>query len=58
MSNIGLEGTAYYAGLIIALAEGLGQGFFGPLGKKRAFYAILVFCKGYFLVFSSNLSNF
>ena len=35
-----LEGTARYAGFLLAPAEGFGfrpKPFFGPLGKKRAF---------------------
>ena len=31
-----LEGTARYAGLLLAPAEGFGRGFFCPSGKKRA----------------------
>ena len=57
-----LEGTARYAGLLLAPAEGFGRarGFFCPSGKKRAFDAI-----GHFwclvvtsVTFSSNLINF
>ena len=30
-----LEGKARYTGLLLAAAEGLGQGFFLPFGKKN-----------------------
>ena len=56
-----LEDTARYAGLLLAPAEGFGRGFFCPLGKKRAFYAVLAhfWCPVVTVVtFSSNLSNF
>ena len=54
-----LEGTARYAGLLLATAEGFGrgQGFFCPSGKKRAFNAVCVYFRP-FLVFSSNLVTF
>ena len=51
-----LEDTARYVGLLLAPAEGFDRGFFGPSGKKRAFYAVLAqFWQ--FLVFSSNHGN-
>ena len=34
-----LEDTARYAGQLLTPAEGFGQGFFCPSGKKRALYA-------------------
>ena len=47
--------TACYAGLLLAPAEGFGQGFFCPSGKKRE----PIFGKFFGPVtFSSNLSNF
>ena len=52
-----LEGTACYAGLLIAPVEGFGQGLFCPLGTKRAFHAVCVWFRP-FLVFSSNLLIF
>ena len=58
---IGLEGTARYAGLLLAPAEGLwpqAKTFCWPFGQKnRAFYAVLAYFSPW-LVFSSNLSNF
>ena len=56
-----LEDMARYAGLLLASAEGLGRGFFCPLGQKRAYYADLAhfWCPVVTLVtFSSNRSNF
>ena len=59
-----LEGTARYAGLLLAPVEGFGRGFFCPSSKKRAYYAVLAhfwqfLCPVINLVtFSSNLSNF
>ena len=56
---IELEGTARYAGLLLAPAEGFGlrPRLFLPFGKKRAYYAVLAnFWQ--FLVSSSNLANF
>ena len=53
-----LEGTARYAGLLLAPAEGFGlrpRLFFGK--KKEGFYAVFAYFRP-FLVFSSNLSNF
>ena len=59
-----LEGRARYAGLILAPAEGFGQGFFGPSGKKELF-TLFVPILGHFwcsvvtsVTFSSNLCNF
>ena len=56
---------ACYAGLVLAPAEGFDWGFFGPLGKKRAYYAVLahfwqfLVCLVVTLVTcSSNLRNF
>ena len=53
------KGMARYAGQLLAPAEGLafGRGFFCPLGKKRAYYAVLAHFRP-LLVFSSNLTNF
>ena len=48
---------ARYAGLLLAPAEGFGQGFFCPSGKKSAYYAVLAYF-WQFLVSSSNLGNF
>ena len=56
-SNNELEDTARYAGLLLAPAEGFGRGFFCPVGKKRAYYAVLAHF-WHFLVSSSNLGNF
>ena len=39
----GLEGTAHYAGLLLAPAEGFSQVFFLPLGKKRAFHDVCAY---------------
>ena len=52
-----LEDTARYAGLLVAPAEGYGRGFFAPLGKIRAYYAVLAHFLQ-FLVSSSKLGNF
>ena len=52
-----LEDTSRYAGLLLAPAEGFGRGFFCPLGKKRAYYAVLAHFRP-FLVSSSNLGKF
>ena len=41
MLLIQLEDTARYTGLLLALAEGFGQGFICPSGKKRGYYAVL-----------------
>ena len=51
-----LEGTARYAGLLLAPAEGFGHcpRFFCPWGNRRAFNAVCAYF-GPFLVFSSNL---
>ena len=48
---------ARYVGLLLAPAKGFGRGFFRPSGKKRAYYAVLVFF-WQFLGSSSNLDNF
>ena len=55
----GLEGTARYAGLLLAPAEGFGlrPRLFLPFGQKRAYYAVLAHF-WQFLVSSSNLGNF
>ena len=59
-----LEDTARYAGLLLAPAEGFGQGFFYPSGKKRAFMLFWpnfgnFWCSVVNVVtFSSNLNNF
>ena len=50
-----LEGTARYAGQLLALA--FGRGHFCPSGKTGAYYAVLGHFRQ-FLVISSNLSNF
>ena len=54
---------ARYAGLLLAPAESFARGFFCPLGKKRAWYAVLPIL-GHFwcsvvtlITFSINLSN-
>ena len=52
-----LEDTARYAGLLLPPAGGFGQGFFWPLAKKMAYYAVWGHFRP-FLVFSSNFSNF
>ena len=54
-----LEGTARYAGLLLAPVDGFdrGQGFFCPSDKKRAFHAICAYFRP-LLVFSSNLRKF
>ena len=57
--SVTIEGTASYAGLLLAPAEGIGlrPRLFLPFGgKKRAFYAVFAFFRP-FLVFSSNLRN-
>ena len=58
-----LEGTARYAGLLLAPAEGFSQGFFAPWAKKELF-AQFVLILGQFwcpvetpIMLSSNLSN-
>ena len=55
--KIKLEDTARYAGLLLPPAEGFDQGFFCPLGKKRAYNAVLAHFR-LFLVASSNLGNY
>ena len=54
-----LEGTASYAGLLLAPAEkiGLPEAFFALWAKKRAFHTVCAYFRQ-FLVFSSNLINF
>ena len=52
--NTPLDGTARYAGLLLAPAEG--PGFLCLSGKKRAFHAVSAYFRP-FLVFSSNLRN-
>ena len=52
-----LEDTARYTGLLIAPAEGFGQGFCCPSGKKKSYYAVLAHF-WQFLVSSINLGNF
>ena len=57
----GLEGTARYAGLLLAPAKGFGQGFFWPKGLFTQFVLILrhFFCSVVTsITFSSNHSNF
>ena len=52
------------AGLLLAPAEGFGQGFFCPLVKKRAFHTVCAYFRQFlvlgltFMIVSSNLSNF
>ena len=48
-----VEGTARYAGLLLASPESLWLRLF----DKKAFYAVFAYFRQ-FLVFSSNLSNF
>ena len=55
--NRSLEGTARYAGLLLAPAEGFGRDFFCPSGKERAFHAVCSYFRP-LLVFSSNLHTF
>ena len=44
-----LEDTARYAEILLALAEGFGQGFFLALwAKKRALYAVLAHFRPFF----------
>ena len=39
-----LEGTARYAGFLLAPAEGFGQGFYCPLSKKKKLvYAVFAY---------------
>ena len=54
-----LEGTARYAGLLLAPAEGFGlrPRLFLPFGQKKSFLCSFGLLRP-FLVFSSNLSNF
>ena len=59
-----LEGTARYAGSLLAPAEGFSWSLINPLGKKSCFL-LLWFILGHFrcsvvisVTFSSNLSNF
>ena len=62
-----LEGTARYACLLLATAEGFGlrPKLFLPFGQKRAFHAVFFLILDHFrcsvvtsVVFSSNLRNF
>ena len=59
LSILGLEGTARYAYLLLAPAQGfdLLQRFFLLFGQKRAFDAVFANFRP-FLVFISSLSNF
>ena len=59
-----LDGTARYAGFLLAPAEDFGRRFFGPLGKKWVFfYAVLAHFKPFWcsevtlVICSSNISN-
>ena len=55
-----LEGTARYAGLLLAPAEGiwpLADAFFALQVKKSSFYAVFAHFRPFF-VFSSKLSIF
>ena len=52
-----LEGTARFAGLILALALASVQGFFTLWAEKELFILFFAYFRP-FLVFSSSLSNF
>ena len=61
-----LEGTARYAGLLLAPAEGYGlrPRFFLPFGQKGAFYAVFAYFRPFWclvvtlVTLSGNLGNF
>ena len=59
-SILALEGTARYAGLLLAPAEGSGRGrgFFFTFGKKKTFFMPIFAYLRPFLVLCSKLSNF